>query len=117
MRAHRPASLNTPLHVACRTFRTRIQRALTAAKFVSATHNANVYDSLSAELDNVLDWQKFNVNRVAQLSDRQPLLLVGMMALTHFDLLNAFEIEYSCAVNFIRAIEHHYLCAPRPLRA
>ena len=62
-------------------------------------------------MDKILSWDTFHVNRVSQLSDRQPLLLVGLTALNHFGLLHTFGIEQDCAVNFLRAVEHHYLCA------
>ena len=57
-----------------------------------------------------LDWETFHVNHVARLSDRQPLLFVGLTALNHFGLLDTFGVQQEHAINFLRAIEHHYLC-------
>lgn len=64
---------------------------------------------LEKELENVLSWSSFNVNRVAQLSNRQPLLMVGLAALNHFNLLANLNISLESAANFLKAVEHHYM--------
>ena len=65
---------------------------------------------LDTELEQLLSWDDFHVNRIAQLSDRQPLLLVGLSALNHFGLLQTLHISNECAIDFIKAVEHHYMC-------
>lgn len=88
-----------------------MRRAINATRFISGSRTAERNAELNAEMEHVLSWDKFNVNKVAQLSDRQPLMLVGLMALNHFGLLQTFSIEQETAVNFLRAVEHHYLYA------
>jgi hypothetical protein len=69
-------------------------------------------NELDAELEHILSWDDFNVNRISQLSNRQPLLLVGLSALNHFGLVGnvTLGISVQCAINFIKAVEHHYMC-------
>jgi hypothetical protein len=90
-----------------------VQRVVDATRFIATSRSQQQQQALQDEMDRVLSWEAFHVNRVAQLSDRQPLLLVGLTALNHFGLLHAFGIKQECAVNFLRAVEHHYMCAPR----
>jgi hypothetical protein len=89
-----------------------VKRAINAARFITSTRSVAQSAELGEEMERVLNWESFNVNRVAILSDRQPLLLVGLTALNHFGLLQTFGIEQQTAVNFLRAVEHHYMCAP-----
>ena len=91
-----------------------MKRAINATRFIATTRSAAAAGELTQEMERVLLWDAFNINRVAQLSERQPLLLVGLTALNHFGLLQTFSIEQETAVNFLRAVEHHYLCAPAP---
>jgi hypothetical protein len=87
-----------------------VKRAINATRFIACSRTAQNVE-LSEEMEKVLHWESFNVNRVSQLSERQPLLLVGLTAFNHFGLLQTFGIEQQTAVNFLRAVEHHYLCA------
>ena len=101
------------LHVfqVCRGFKGAVRRAINATRFITTTRTAERHAELDSEMDKVLSWDNFNVNKICHLSDRQPLLLVGLMALNHFGLLQTFDIQQETAVSFLRAVEHHYLCA------
>lgn len=84
---------------------------MAAMRFLGSFRPRSQQD-LEKELENVLNWSSFNVNRVAQLSNRQPLLMVGLAALNHFSLLNNLNISLESAANFLKAVEHHYMCDP-----
>lgn len=82
---------------------------MSALRFLGSIRARSQQD-LEREMENVLEWSSFNVNRVAQLSNRQPLLMVGLAALDHFHLLRNLNVLPECAANFLKAVEHHYMC-------
>jgi hypothetical protein len=93
----------------CRTFKGAVKKSMLASRFILCARTPLAAE-LDKELEHLLSWDDFNVNRIAQLSDRQPLLLVGLSALNHFGLLQTLRISHDCAINFIKAVEHHYMC-------
>lgn len=94
---------------ACRGFKGAVKKSMLASRFILCARTP-LANELDTELEQLLSWDDFNVNRIAQLSDRQPLLLVGLSALNHFGLLQTLQISNECAIDFIKAVEHHYMC-------
>lgn len=93
----------------CRRFRAAANQHMSAMRFLGSLRQRSQQD-LEKEMENVLSWSAFNVNRVAQLSNRQPLLMVGLAALNHFRLLTNLNVSVESAANFLKAVEHHYMC-------
>lgn len=92
----------------CSRFRAAVNHHLIAMRFLGNFRPRSQQD-LEKELENVLSWSSFNVNRVSQLSNRQPLLMVGLAALNHFNLLANLTISLESAANFLKAVEHYYM--------
>lgn len=111
MCSHGCRGLTIHKHYSCRGFKGAVKKSMLASRFILCARKS-LATELDTELEQLLSWDDFNVNRIAQLSDRQPLLLVGLAALNHFGLLQTLGISLECAINFIKAVEHHYMCGP-----